>query len=325
MQFNRNERELSGADLARRLDLPRASVFRMLQTLEQGGFVERAGDGASYKLGLSVLRLGFEFLASMELTEHGRPVIEGLRDATGYSAHLVVRDAREVVFIAKAAGRSALFHSIQVGARLPAHATVLGRVLMEDLTLAELRARATSQQVSLRSFGLLSGPIGTNSSTNSSTNSGADSGPARPGGPENNAWADRMRLHQALRNVLDNALRFAPPGSAIDIELDRGPDDRLHWTIKDAGPGVPDHEQAYLFEAFFHGLRNRDETGSFGLSLAIASKIMLAHGGSVWCENLPETGVAFHLQLPGGISDSTSGADREPGVAARALHHPFDA
>lgn len=138
MQFNRNDRELSGADLARRLDLPRASVFRMLQTLEQGGFVERVGDGASYKLGLSVLRLGFEFLASMELTEHGRPVIESLRDATGYSAHLVVRDAREVVFIAKAAGRSALFHSIQVGARLPAHATVLGRLLLSGLDMAAL-------------------------------------------------------------------------------------------------------------------------------------------------------------------------------------------
>lgn len=138
MQFNRNERELTGADLARRLDLPRASVFRMLQTLEQGGFVERVGDGASYKLGLSVLRLGFEFLASMELTEHGRPVIETLRDATGYSAHLVVRDAREVVFIAKAAGRSALFHSIQVGARLPAHATVLGRLLLSGMDMAAL-------------------------------------------------------------------------------------------------------------------------------------------------------------------------------------------
>ena len=130
MSFNRDERELTGAELSRRLDLPRASVFRMLQTLEQGGFVERVGDGASYKLGLAVLRLGFEYLASMELTEHGRPVIEDLRDLCGYSAHVVVRDNRDVVFVAKAAGRSAMFHSIQVGARLPAHATVLGRRLM---------------------------------------------------------------------------------------------------------------------------------------------------------------------------------------------------
>ncbi|GLS15514.1 IclR family transcriptional regulator [Hydrogenophaga electricum] len=139
MQFSREDRELTGAELSRRLDLPRASVFRMLFTLEQGGFVERVGDGNSYKLGLAVLRLGFEYLASMELTEHGRPVIEELRDRCGYSAHLVVRDGRDVVFIAKAAGHNAMFHSIQVGARLPAHATVLGRLLLGNLDLAALR------------------------------------------------------------------------------------------------------------------------------------------------------------------------------------------
>lgn len=137
-QFTREERELSGAELSRRLDLPRASVFRMLCTLEQGGFLERCADGVNYRLGLGVLRLGFEVLASMELTELGRPVIEQLRQTTGHSAHLVVRDAREVVFVAKVAGPNALFHSIQVGARLPAHATVLGRVLLSDLPLEDL-------------------------------------------------------------------------------------------------------------------------------------------------------------------------------------------
>lgn len=138
MQFNRDERELNGAELSRRMGLPRASVFRMLFTLEQSGFLERCSDGVSYKLGLSVLRLGFELLASMELTEVGRPIIDELRDRSGFSAHLVVRDARDVVFIAKAAGNNAMFHSIQVGARLPAHATVLGRTLMSDLDMAQL-------------------------------------------------------------------------------------------------------------------------------------------------------------------------------------------
>ena len=136
--FSRQSPTLSGADLARQLGVPRASVFRMLQTLEQAGFVERVGDSSHYRLGLGVLRLGFEYLASMELTEHGRPVIEALRDQSGYSAHLVVRDAREVVFVAKAPGRSAMFQSIQVGARLPAHATVLGRLLLAGLSLADL-------------------------------------------------------------------------------------------------------------------------------------------------------------------------------------------
>ncbi len=136
--FSRDDRELTGAQLARRTGWPRASVFRMLQTLEQAGFIERCGEGPVYKLGVAVLRLGFEYLSSLELTEHGRPIIEALRDSAGYSAHLVIRDAREVVFVAKAAGRSALFHSIQVGARLPAHATVLGRVLLGGLSAQEL-------------------------------------------------------------------------------------------------------------------------------------------------------------------------------------------
>jgi DNA-binding IclR family transcriptional regulator len=139
-QFTRDERQLTGAELARRLDLPRASVFRLLQTLEQLGFVDRVGESAHYQLGMAVLRLGFEYLASMELTELGRPIIDALASATGLSAHLVVRDGREVVFVAKAVGPSFIFNSIQVGARLPAHATVLGRVLMADLAMDDLTA-----------------------------------------------------------------------------------------------------------------------------------------------------------------------------------------
>ncbi|RZS46711.1 ATP-binding protein [Sphaerotilus mobilis] len=196
------------------------------------------------------------------------------------------------------------------------HRDVTDVVTLTTEVLSELKARATTQQVSLRTFGLLL------------PHDGPDSVASRSSANEQTAWADRMRLHQALRNVLDNALRFAPPGSAVDIDLDRGPDDRLHWTIKDAGPGVPDHEQAYVFEAFFHGLRNRDETGSFGLSLAIASKIMQAHGGSLWCENLPESGVAFHLHLPGGISGISGSAAVSEGATlatSSPRHHPFDA
>jgi len=138
-QFTAQDKVLTGAELSRRLSLPRASVFRMLQTLEHEGFVERVDDSSGYKLALGILRLGFEYLASLELTEHGKPVVERLRDESGFAAHLVVRDAREVVFVHKAPGVNASFHSIQVGARLPAHATVLGRVLLADLNLEALR------------------------------------------------------------------------------------------------------------------------------------------------------------------------------------------
>jgi DNA-binding IclR family transcriptional regulator len=143
--FSRENQALSGADFAHALGLPRASIFRMLQTLEAAGFVERIDDSSRYRLGVAVLRLGFEYIASMELTEHGRPILDALRDATGYSAHLVVLDQRDVVIVAKAVGFTKLFNSIQVGARLPAHATVLGRVLLSglsDTALTQLYAGA---------------------------------------------------------------------------------------------------------------------------------------------------------------------------------------
>lgn len=139
-QFNQHTRELNGAELARRLALPRASVFRLLQTLEQMGFVERVGDSSNYRLGIAVLRLGFEYLASMDLAERGNPVLNALSATSGFSAHLVVRDGAEVVFIAKSAGNSGLLSAIQVGARLPAHATVLGRVLLGQMSMSALEA-----------------------------------------------------------------------------------------------------------------------------------------------------------------------------------------
>jgi DNA-binding IclR family transcriptional regulator len=136
--FSREERVLPVADIARRLAVPRASVFRILHTLESLGFVERAGEAPVYRLGPAVLRLGFEYLASLEITEQARPLLDALRDATNHSAHLVLRDGRDVVFVARAPAANSAFHSIQVGARLPAHATALGRVLLGDLDHAAL-------------------------------------------------------------------------------------------------------------------------------------------------------------------------------------------
>ena len=139
-EFSRHEPVLSAPELARRLGVPRSTVFRLLVTLENLGFVERTPDGRSYRLGLAVLRLGFEYLASLGIIELGRPLLERLRDDTGYAASLVVRDGRDVVYLHRAASRSPFSTAVTVGTRLPAHATVLGHVLLGDQSLAALRA-----------------------------------------------------------------------------------------------------------------------------------------------------------------------------------------
>jgi DNA-binding IclR family transcriptional regulator len=138
-EFNRHDKTLSAPELARRLNVPRSTVFRLLATLERMGFVERTNGGRDYRLGMAVLRLGFEYLASLELPEIGRPLLDRLRDEIGYNTNLVVRDGRSIVYIAKSTTSSSFVSSVHVGTRLPAHATIFGRVLLQDLSLAELR------------------------------------------------------------------------------------------------------------------------------------------------------------------------------------------
>ncbi len=136
--FDRARRVLTAADMARALDIPRSTAFRLAQTLAHLGFLEREGD--SYRVGPAVLRLGFEYIASLDVAELARPVVEHLRDATGLSAQLVIRDGRDVVVVLKASPVSTFASNVTVGTRLPAHATTLGRVLLADADDATLRA-----------------------------------------------------------------------------------------------------------------------------------------------------------------------------------------
>jgi len=146
-EFNRQDATLSAPELARRLDIPRSTVFRLLSTLESLGFVERDAGGRDYTLGLAVLRLGFECLASKDLTELGRPILDRLRDKVGYSCNLVVRDGRSIVYVARSAVPSPFANMVYVGTRLPAHATLFGRVLLRDLTFSQLHDLFPEEQL----------------------------------------------------------------------------------------------------------------------------------------------------------------------------------
>lgn len=128
--FNRSRKVLSAAEMARALEIPRSTAFRIAQTLAYHGFLVRVND--AYQIGPAVLRLGFEYIASLEVAELARPIIERLRDDIGCSAQLVIRDGREVVVVLKAAAQSTFASNVNVGTRLPAHATILGRVLLSD-------------------------------------------------------------------------------------------------------------------------------------------------------------------------------------------------
>jgi len=131
--FSRERAELSAPDMARELGIPRSTVFRLVQTLEHLGLLQPTGAGKEYRLGMGVLGLGFEYLAALELPDLARPVMERLSADTGFYSHLVVRDGPEVIVLVRAAGTSSFASSLHVGTHLPAHGTVLGRVMLADL------------------------------------------------------------------------------------------------------------------------------------------------------------------------------------------------
>jgi PAS domain S-box-containing protein len=112
------------------------------------------------------------------------------------------------------------------------------------------------------------------------------------------ATLDTFLFAQVLRNILANAIRFAPPGSDITIELGQEGSGQMLLTIRDQGPGIPPDELEAIFAPFIQSSRTRDGSGGTGLGLHICLKIMLAHGGRIAAANAPEGGALISVWLP---------------------------
>ena len=110
--------------------------------------------------------------------------------------------------------------------------------------------------------------------------------------------ADVDRLTQVVGNLLDNTVKYVPPGGTI--RLVARPDNRgVIIRLIDDGPGVPDADLPHLFERFWRGEPSRSRaTGGSGLGLAITRHIVEAHGGRIWAEATPGGGLTVALWLP---------------------------
>lgn len=110
--------------------------------------------------------------------------------------------------------------------------------------------------------------------------------------------ADPGRIEQVLGNLLANAVRHAPRGTAVDIRLELH-NGRARVEIDDRGEGIPAESLPYVFERFYRADRPRSrELGGTGLGLAISRQIVRAHGGTITAANRPEGGAAFIVELP---------------------------
>jgi IclR family pca regulon transcriptional regulator len=129
--FDGEHSELSQADIAERTGLARAVVRRSLLTLQHLGYIGTRG--RLFMLLPRVLELGFGYLSSLRLPQLALPAMESLSQSLHESCSLAVLDDHDIVYVARAAARRVMSVTLNVGARLPAFATSMGRVLLAGL------------------------------------------------------------------------------------------------------------------------------------------------------------------------------------------------
>jgi signal transduction histidine kinase len=108
--------------------------------------------------------------------------------------------------------------------------------------------------------------------------------------------ADRTRLEQVAANLIDNAIKYTPPGGSVDVEVAREPDAAV-LRVRDTGPGIPADEQSRIFDRLFRGDTSRTERG-LGLGLSLVKAVVEAHGGTVQVASEPGRGSTFSVRLP---------------------------
>ncbi len=118
--------------------------------------------------------------------------------------------------------------------------------------------------------------------------------------PETPVWirADAIAIHRLLLILIDNAVKYTPPGGLCEIALTQN-QDHAHIAVKDTGIGIPEGELDSIFERFRRADRARSrETPGAGLGLAIARWIAQMHGGAITAESKVGCGSVFHVRLP---------------------------
>jgi two-component system sensor histidine kinase MprB len=102
----------------------------------------------------------------------------------------------------------------------------------------------------------------------------------------------RARLARAVGNLLDNAVKWSPPGQPVEVSVNAG-----EVTVRDHGPGIAEDDLPHVFDRFYRARAARGLPGS-GLGLAIVKQVAEAYGGSVVAESAPGGGARLRLSLP---------------------------
>jgi two-component system phosphate regulon sensor histidine kinase PhoR len=109
--------------------------------------------------------------------------------------------------------------------------------------------------------------------------------------------ADAAKLHDIVRNLVENAVNYSPEGSDLRLSAARR-DGAFTFSVADSGPGIPPEDLKRVFERFYRVDKSRARPGGTGLGLAIVRHLVELHGGDVTAANRPEGGALFTVTLP---------------------------
>jgi DNA-binding IclR family transcriptional regulator len=129
---------LTVAQIAQRLDIPRSTLHEIVHTLRVRGYLEPRGDG--FSIGVRLFELGNVYGSRLDLTVVGREEAEQLVQATGETSQVAIRDGRDVVYVAKVDGSDMLRLVSEIGRRLPASCTGVGKAMLAGLSVEEVEA-----------------------------------------------------------------------------------------------------------------------------------------------------------------------------------------
>ncbi len=114
------------------------------------------------------------------------------------------------------------------------------------------------------------------------------------------AQIDAKLIVQVIINIVDNAIKYTPAGSVIEINT-REQGSMVEVSISDNGPGIPDEQKPHIFEMFYTGANKvADSRRSLGLGLSLCKSIIVAHGGTIEVKDHEPQGTTFLFTLPGG-------------------------
>jgi two-component system sensor histidine kinase KdpD len=126
---------------------------------------------------------------------------------------------------------------------------------------------------------------------------------------------DGTLVRLALRQLLDNALKYSPPTSTIEVAAKV--ETMVEVAVRNSGPPIPEYEQARVFERFYRGMQARQVPGT-GMGLAIVQRIAQAHGGALAVSSLRGFGTEFRLALPRQSPERGLTSKHQPGNAELA-------